>query len=52
MTWYTETLEDLLPDGWTVEDGSVIVCPDGHPIELDGECPDGHKSPLITMGLI
>jgi hypothetical protein len=49
------TLDDLLglleADGWTDDDG-ILVCPHGHPIELDGECPQGCVSPLLEMGLV
>lgn len=29
-----------------------FYCPDGHAIEPDGACPDGHVSPLRRVGLI
>lgn len=45
--------ESVLPDGWDQSgDGMVLICPCGHRIETDGECPNGHVSPLREMGLI
>jgi hypothetical protein len=54
---FVELIEDLLPIRWTVDDTSCgahvcLVCPCDHVIELDGECPNGHKNPLRDMGLI
>lgn len=37
--------------GWT-DDHDLLHCPDGHPVEDDGTCPDGHRSPLLDAGLI
>lgn len=37
---------------WDAGDGTVIYCPDGYPVETDGQCPDGHVSPLRAMGMI
>lgn len=55
---FAEQLEEIIGrynnkygDEWDVDDGS-LVCPDGHVIELDGECPDGLVSPLLELGLI
>ena len=39
-------------EGWTVDSSEVIICPCGDAIELDGVCPEGHESPLMTMGMI
>lgn len=47
-----DMLEDLLPEGWYVESESVLICPHGHPIELDGKCPEGCVSPLRKLGII
>jgi hypothetical protein len=42
-----------LPDGWKVgQFGDSLICPDGLEIEPDGECPNGHASPLREMGLL
>ncbi len=49
---YEEILEEILPDDWEMVDSSVIICPCGYEIELDGQCPDGCVSPLRTMGMI
>lgn len=47
----TQTINDRIPDDWTYL-GDELECPCGHIIELDGECPNGHKSPLREMGMI
>jgi hypothetical protein len=45
--------EHILPDGWQQSaDGVVLICPHGHRIAQDGECPDGCVSPLREQGLI
>lgn len=36
---------------WSVSNG-VLVCPCGHKVEDDGECPNGHESPLLQECLI
>ncbi len=44
-----EALEALgaTDDGWEAGDlEDTLICPCGHEIELDGECPEGHRSPL------
>lgn len=52
---FDDLLNDILPEGWETDgdgiDGS-LTCPHGHLIELDGECPEGCRSPLLAMGLI
>lgn len=45
-------LTECLPDGWQAEDLSVLICPHGHRIEPDGECPDGCESPLLGTGVL
>ena len=40
-----------LPEGWDSMDDELI-CPCGDTIELDGECPEGHVSPLRLAGMI
>ncbi len=43
---------DLLDaDGWEADE-DLLVCPHGHLVEQDGECPEGCVSPLKVMGLI
>ena len=32
--------------------GDSFICPCGDEIELDGECAEGHVSPMREMGLI
>lgn len=49
-----EMFEEMLPEGWTT-DGlgpEVLICPHGHRIEQDGECPEGCVSPLRAWGMI
>lgn len=46
-----ELIAEILPDDWEVEN-ELLVCPHGHVIELDGNCPDGCVSPLRSQGLI
>lgn len=38
-------------DGWS-DEHDLLYCPDGFAVEDDGECPDGHISPLRAAGLI
>lgn len=38
--------------GWTVDPDGTIRCPCGRRIEDDGECPDGHVSPMRSAGII
>ena len=57
MSENAEILEELLPEGWELEDpsmgaDSLLVCPHSHVIELDGRCPDGCVSPVRALGLI
>lgn len=47
----------LFPEGWEIDSEVYgldfnLICPHGHMIEQDGECPDGCVSPLRAMGLI
>ena len=47
-----EFLESIMPDGWEVQDDVTLICPCGDPVEYDGQCSEGHVSPLRTMGMI
>lgn len=52
---YDDMIQDLLPEGWETDGfglDSNLICPHGHMIEQDGECPEGCVSPLRLMGLI
>ena len=54
MSYLEELIEAMFPE-WETDgfgDESCLVCPHGHTIEQDGECPDGCVSPLREMGLI
>lgn len=45
----------LLPKGWSTDgygSSACFICPCGDTIEQDGECPEGHMSPLVRLGLI
>lgn len=45
-----EELQAILPRGWKAgQFGDSVICPCDHEIELDGECPNGHESPLFTL---
>lgn len=46
-----EIIRDLAPD-WEVENDAVLICPCGERVEYDGECPEGHVSPLRAAGMI
>lgn len=37
---------------WMVSATGMFVCPCGRKVEDDGQCPQGHKSPMLTEGLI
>lgn len=57
MNDFADLLEELLPEGWSLDNpsmgtDSLLVCPHGNVIELDGSCPEGCRSPLIELGLI
>lgn len=50
-------IKSMLPEGWNLYDERfgldfLLECPCGNVIEQDGICPNGHESPLRTMGLI
>ena len=37
---------------WSVTRTGVLECPCGSRVEDDGQCPEGHVSPLKQMGMI
>jgi hypothetical protein len=47
-----ELLDENGYTDWEVVDESVLVCPHGHPIEWDGQCPQGCVSALRQLGVI
>jgi len=47
-----EVLAGLGADDWLADGDDLLICPHGSTIELDGRCPDGCVSPLISAGLI
>jgi len=46
-----EFLETIGADEWEATPFGDLICPCGDTIELDGVCPEGHKSPLMGMGI-
>ena len=57
MDAFVEAIEAMLPDDWEVYDAHMgssclLLCPHGEVIEQDGQCPEGHVSPLVEMGMI
>lgn len=44
--------ENLLPEDWESDNMGMLICPCGHRVEMDGECPEGHVSPIRKQGLI
>jgi hypothetical protein len=52
---YDDLLNEILPDGWETDGmglDSLLTCPHGATIEMDGRCPQGCVSPLREMGMI
>lgn len=47
-----DMLRTLVPADWDVTPLGDLVCPCGHQIEPDGECPEGCASPLREAGWI
>ena len=52
MDEYIEIAQSIAPKGWEVESESTLICPHGHCIEWDGECPEGCESFLRAAGMI
>ena len=57
MSDVLDYITSILPDGWGIDSEIYgldfnLICPCGYMIEQDGECPEGHVSPLREMGLI
>lgn len=43
----------MVEAGWEANYyGDGFICPCGDEIEMDGECSEGHRSPLLTLGMI
>jgi hypothetical protein len=52
---FAKVIQALLPEGWDTDSDVyeldfLLICPHGHTIEVDGNCPEGCVSPL--QGLI
>lgn len=45
-----EDFPDWETDGYGID--ACLICPHGHTIEQDGQCPEGCVSPLRQLGLI
>lgn len=43
---------ELREEGWSANRVGDFNCPCGRHVEQDGECPNGHTSPMRTMGMI
>jgi len=52
MNGIKQKLADEADGDWMVSRTGMFVCPCGQKIEDDGECPQGHKSPMLKKGLI
>jgi hypothetical protein len=55
MDDFEAMIQSILPEGWDTDGfgaDCLLICPCGDLVEQDGECPEGHVSPLRTMGLI
>lgn len=37
---------------WTTDGLGTFICPCGNRVEDDGQCPNGHKSPMLKAGII
>ena len=53
VAWFEAKFKRPRWKGWEVYDpqmGSscLLLCPCGTVIEQDGECPEGHVSPMVT----
>lgn len=48
MTIKEDFLEEnnLKEEGWSVSIDGMFVCPHGHRVEVDGNCPKGCESPV------
>ena len=47
-----QILDQLGADEWDISADGMLLCPCGRRVEDDGECPDGHVSPLRQAGMI
>lgn len=47
-----EQVINNLDSDWTVGHDGVLRCPCNHRVEDDGQCPNGHVSPLRKAGMI
>lgn len=51
MTMKEDFLRQHAPE-WTTDGMGVLICPCDHRVEDDGECPNGHRSPMLEAGII
>jgi hypothetical protein len=54
---FEDFLDKILPEDWGHDADEYgidcsLICPCDIPIEQDGECPNGHVSPMKGLGLI
>jgi len=48
------SLKDQFLEGtdWTTDGMGTLICPCGHRVEDDGNCPNGCESPMLDAGII
>lgn len=52
---YAQMAREIIKENyprWEVVNDAVLLCPCGERVEYDGQCPEGHVSPLREMGMI
>lgn len=52
MSMKEQMLKEMGYTEWSVDHMGMLVCPCGRKVEDDGECPNGHVSPLRENALI
>jgi hypothetical protein len=35
-----------MAEGWSTDGMGTLICPCGNRVEDDGQCPNGHESPI------
>ena len=52
MRGFKKEAAERVAGDWTLSHDGLFVCPCGRRVEDDGQCPDGHTSPMRQLGLI
>lgn len=52
MSLKKSALDAVGADEWSVSHDGMLICPCGQRVEDDGQCSNGHESPLRGAGLI